>query len=149
MKAKSPSTTKCPDCLGAGTDPSCKPNDEFEYCTTCEGTGYVAAPARKPMALAGTASMSGLSRYAVTASQDCQDCGGSGKDPGELNSWDAGPCPACHGSGMESVERNYLAEAFRIAAGEAQMAPETAHLKAVVEYCREMTSAALSLPEVA
>jgi hypothetical protein len=66
-----------------------------------------------------------------------------------LNPWDAEACPTCHGTGVQTVERNYLAEAFRIAAGESPQSPEPEHVKAVVEHCRKLASAALTLPEVA
>jgi hypothetical protein len=80
--------------------------------------------------------------------QGCDECGGTGRDPGALNPWDPEPCPTCLGTKLQSVERNYLVEAFRIVAGLSHLAPEKEHLKAVIKYCREMTSAALSLPEV-
>ena len=54
------------------------------------------------------------------------------------------PCPDCGGSG----ERNYLAEAFRIAAGQSSLVCERPHLIAIVNHCRDLTSAALILPEV-
>ena len=46
-------------------------------------------------------------------------------------------------------KRNYLAEAFRIAAGHSSLICERPHLIAIVNHCRDLTSAALILPEVA
>jgi hypothetical protein len=66
-----------------------------------------------------------------------------------LNPWDAEQCATCHGAGTQLVERNYLAEAFRIAAGDFLVPPKPEHVKAIVEHCRKLASAALTLPEVA
>lgn len=59
-------------------------------------------------------------------------------------------CSTCNGSGKETILRNYLAEAFRIAADpEANLQFERAHLVALTVYARQTVSALLSLPEVA
>ena len=74
----------------------------------------------------------------------CLTCAGVGTlDHKEVEGAD--PCADCGGSG----ERNYLAEAFRIAAGQSQLMCERPHLVAIVNHCRDLTSAALVLPEVA
>jgi hypothetical protein len=79
----------------------------------------------------------------------CEDCGGTGRDIGALDPWDGVICPRCAGSGRETVIRNYLAEAFRIAANpECRVPVERVHLVAVIEYCRQVVSAVASLPEV-
>lgn len=74
----------------------------------------------------------------------CPACDGIGTlDPKTEEHPD--PCPDCGGNG----KRNYLAEAIRIAAGHCPMNPEKGHLIAIVNHCRDLTSAALILPEVA
>ena len=79
----------------------------------------------------------------------CLTCDGAGTvetttlDPTMGDDFD--PCPDCGGSG----KRNYLAEAFRIAAGQSSLVCERPHLVAIVSHCRDLTSAALILPEVA
>jgi len=81
---------------------------------------------------------------------NCQDCGGTGFDPGTVNPREPEDCPACHGSGKETILRNYLAEAFRIAADPAtNLQLERVHLVALTAYARQTVSALLSLPEVA
>ena len=79
----------------------------------------------------------------------CEDCGGTGRDIGVLDPWDGGVCPRCAGSGQETVIRNYLAEAFRIAANPEMPRPvERVHLVAIIQYCRQVVSAVAGLPEV-
>jgi hypothetical protein len=74
----------------------------------------------------------------------CQGCGGRGYDPGNVNAREPEDCPACLGSGKEIVVRNYLAEAFRIAADpETNVQLERAHLVAVTVYARQTVSALL------
>jgi hypothetical protein len=73
---------------------------------------------------AGTIQPETLTPHGVEEPHICIDCGGSG-------------------------ERNYLAEAFRIAAGKSSLICERPHLVAIVNHCRDLTSAALILPEVA
>jgi hypothetical protein len=82
---------------------------------------------------------------------DCQDCGGKGYDSGGVNTQEAEDCSSCHGSGKETVLRNYLAEAFRIAADpRTNLQLERAHLVALTAYARQTVSVLLtSLPEVA
>jgi hypothetical protein len=33
---------------------------------------------------------------------DCEDCGGTGRDPGSLSPFEPEDCPACNGTGQES-----------------------------------------------
>jgi hypothetical protein len=74
----------------------------------------------------------------------CVTCAGAGTlDPSHTE--DCDPCSDCGGSG----ERNYLAEAFRIAAGNSSLACERSHLIAIVSHCRDLVSATFVLPEVA
>jgi hypothetical protein len=81
---------------------------------------------------------------------DCQDCGGRGYDPGGANPQEAEDCLACHGSGKETILRNYLAEAFRIAANpQANLKLERAHLVALTAYARQTVNALMSVQEVA
>lgn len=62
-----------------------------------------------------------LARPVVARIQEvCDDCGGSGVDIGGLSATEAVVCPSCDGRGRQIVVRNYLAEALRIAAGQAQ-----------------------------
>jgi len=82
--------------------------------------------------------------------ETCEECGGSGCDPGGIDPWDSEPCPACHGAKTRRVIRNYLAEAFQIAGNLGGARPvERQHLVAVIQHCREVVSALISLPEVA
>ena len=46
------------------------------------------------------------------------------------------------------VATNPLGEALRIASGQSRREPERAHLVAVIEHCRKLVSAMMSLPEV-
>jgi len=88
--------------------------------------------------------------FVVAVEQDCSFCGGRGDDPGNVDPFSAGePCPECGGSKKETVTRNYLGEAFKIAMGTGTMQPEKAHIVATIEYCRLLSSAALMLPKVA
>jgi hypothetical protein len=79
----------------------------------------------------------------------CSECGGSGLDPGGIDPWGPEPCPVCHGAGTQKVTKNYLAEAFRIVGNpQCAMPVEHAHLVAIVQYCRQIVSAVVGLPEV-
>jgi hypothetical protein len=81
---------------------------------------------------------------------NCDECGGSGFDPGGLDPWGPDPCPTCHGAKTQWITRNYLAEAFQIAASPESTRPvERRHLVAVIQHCREAVSALVVLPEVA
>ena len=125
--------------------------DESRFARECmqHPNGYQGVIARKPVGSTSAPAGPANSGHPTRVTQECEDCGGSGRDPGALNPWDPEACSSCHGAGVQTVERNYLAEAFRIAAGESLRAPEPEHVKAVVEHCRKLASAALSLPEVA
>ena len=79
----------------------------------------------------------------------CDECGGSGFDPGGIDPWGPEPCPVCHGAGTQKITKNYLAEAFRIIGNPHCAVPvERAHLVAIVQYCRQLISAVVALPEV-
>ena len=81
---------------------------------------------------------------------NCEDCGGSGFDPGGIDPWGPEPCPACRGAKTRRITRNYLAEAFQIAANPESTRPvERQHLVAVIQHCRKAISALVILPEVA
>src|SRR5579864_3509935 len=87
--------------------------------------------------------------YVVELDLPCDECGGSGFDPGGIDPWGPEPCPVCRGAGTQRITKNYLAEALRIAANPECLAPvERAHLVAIVKYCRQVVSAAMGLPEV-
>ena len=107
--------------------------------------------AAHPPARATTIAPEPLPPFSDLTEINCQDCGGKGYDPGSVNPRAPEECPTCHGSGKETVLRNYLAEAFRIAADpEADLRLERAHLVALTAYARQTVSALLmSLPEVA
>jgi hypothetical protein len=80
---------------------------------------------------------------------NCEECGGSGFDPGGIDPWGPEPCPTCHGAKTQRITRNYLAEAFQIAANPESTRPvERQHLVAVIQHCREAVSALVSLPAV-
>jgi hypothetical protein len=81
--------------------------------------------------------------FTVEVEQDCEECGGTGTDPGSLNPWDGEPCRRCRGAKREFVIRQYLAEAFRIAAGESNRVAERAHLVALTQYARQTVNALL------
>jgi hypothetical protein len=81
---------------------------------------------------------------------NCEECGGSGFDPGGLDPWGPELCPVCHGAKTQRITGNFLAEAFRIAANqESTRSIERQHLIAVIQHCRETVSALMVLPEVA
>jgi hypothetical protein len=104
-----------------------------------------------PPARANTIAPEFLPPFSDLVEVACQDCGGACYDPGSLDAVAAESCPTCLGSGKEIVLRNYLAEAFRIAADpEANLRLERAHLVALTAYARQTVSALLmSSPEVA
>jgi hypothetical protein len=91
-----------------------------------------------------------LSAYIVEVDVNCEECGGSGVDPGGIDPWGPEVCPKCQGAKTHRITRNYLAEAFQIAANpESTRQIERLHLVAVIQHCREAVSALVSLPEVA
>jgi len=78
----------------------------------------------------------------------CDDCGGTGRDIGALDSWDGEVCSRCAGSGQETVTKNYLAEALRIAGNPQCTVPiERAHLVAIIQYSRQVVGAAMCRPK--
>jgi hypothetical protein len=108
-------------------------------------------PQPKPVARASdTPRPDLLARYLIEVDVPCEECGGSGFDPGGLDPWGPEPCPACAGAKTQRIARNYLTEAFHIAANPNSACPvERRHLTAVIQHCREAVSALVSLPEVA
>lgn len=90
------------------------------------------------------------SPYSREVEVNCDECGGSGLDPGAIDPWGPEVCPRCRGAKTETITRNYLAEAFQIAANaDNQRQIERQHLVAVIQHCRQAVSALVSLPEVA
>jgi hypothetical protein len=76
-----------------------------------------------------------INGYVKEVEQECQDCGGSGCDSSSLDPF-GDICKSCMGSGKETVIRNYLAEALRIAGNPGCLVPvERTHLVAIVQYC--------------
>lgn len=108
-------------------------------------------PKRIPPARARPTAPEPLPPFSDLVEIACQDCGGEGYDPGSVNTRELEDCPACRGSGKETILRNYLAEAFRIAADpEANLQLERAHVVALTAYARQTVSALMmSLSEVA
>jgi hypothetical protein len=89
------------------------------------------------------------SPYTVELDLPCDECGGSGFDPGGIDPWGPDLCPACHGAKTQKITRNYLAEAFRIAGNPECLVPvERAHLVAIVQYCRQAVNAVVGLPQI-
>jgi len=104
-------------------------------------------PSERPIQRARPAAPS---PYIVEVEVNCDECGGSGFDPGGIDPWGPEVCPKCHGSKTHKITRNYLAEAFQIAANpESTRTVERQHLVAVIQHCRQAVSALVSLPEVA
>jgi hypothetical protein len=90
-----------------------------------------------------------LPPFIIEIEVNCDECGGSGYDPGGIDPWGPDLCPACHGAKTQKITRNYLAEAFQIAANPESTRPvERQHLVAIVQYCREAVSAVVGLPEL-
>ena len=90
------------------------------------------------------------SQFVIEQEIACEECGGSGFDPGGIDPWGPEVCPKCRGAKTQKVIRNYLAEAFQIAANPDSMRPiERRHLVAVIQHCREVVSALVTLPEIA
>jgi hypothetical protein len=89
-----------------------------------------------------------LAQAASYVELPCEECGGSGFDPGGIDPWGPEPCPLCRGAGTQKVTKNYLAEALRIAGNpECTVPVERAHLVAIVQYCRQVVSAAMCRPK--
>jgi len=87
--------------------------------------------------------------YIVQLEQNCEECGGTGFDPGGVDPWGPEPCPVCLGAKTQTIIRNYLTEAFQIAANHNSSRPvERQHLVAIIQHCRDMVSALAGLPEV-
>ena len=79
---------------------------------------------------------------------DCEECGGSGFDPGGVDPWGPEPCSVCHGTKTQRIIRNYLGEALRIVGNtECTLPVERAHLVAIVQYCRQVVDAAMCRPK--
>ena len=87
--------------------------------------------------------------YVAEVEVNCEECGGSGYDPGSLDPWGPEVCSVCHGAKTQTITRNYLAEAFQIAGNPDSLRPiERLHLIAIIQHCRQAVSALMSLPEV-
>ena len=113
-------------------------------------SGHWVAPRGIPPGSAMTVGPEPLPPFSDLVEIDCQDCDGKGYDPGGINPQEAEECSACRGSGKEMVLRNYLAEAFRIAANpQANLQLERAHLVALTAYARQTVNALMSIQEVA
>ena len=84
-----------------------------------------------------------FAQYSTTEEIECQDCSGTGRDYGSLDPFCAEVCRHCAGSGREVITRNYLAEAFRIAADPGStIEPKREHLVAVISHARQVVNAA-------
>jgi hypothetical protein len=81
------------------------------------------------------------SPYTAESEIDCDECGGSGVDPGGLNAYEPEDCPVCHGTKHQTVTRNYLGEAFALASGQSSRQIEREHLAALDAYSRQLMSA--------
>jgi hypothetical protein len=112
---------------------------------------YLPAPRPKPASKAAeTVQPETHSPYILEVEVNCDECGGSGFDPGGIDPWGPEPCPACRGAKTQRITRNFLGEAFQIAANPDSTRPvERQHLVAVIQHCREAVSALVILPEVA
>lgn len=65
---------------------------------------------------------------------ECQTCGGSGFDSGALDP-EGEVCPGCMGRGVETIQRNYLQEAFALISNpNSTRVPERQHLVALTQY---------------
>jgi hypothetical protein len=105
-------------------------------------------PKAIPPRRARTVAPEPLPPFSALVEIPCQDCGAKGYDAGSLNPHQREVCPACQGSGKETVLRNYLAEAFRIAADpKTNLQLERAHLVALTAYARPTVSALIGLVE--
>ncbi len=84
----------------------------------------------------------------VEVEEECEECGGSGYDCGSLSPIEPEDCPACFGSGKQIAVHNYLAEALRIAAGNSSMFARREHLLAVIQHCRGLVGAVMSIADI-
>src|SRR5579862_4597073 len=84
----------------------------------------------------------------VEVEEECEECGGNGYDWGSLSPIDPEECPACLGSGKQTVMRNYLAEALRIAAGKSARLAQREHLVAVIQHCRGLVGAVMGIADI-
>jgi len=134
-------------------DPSAFVRDDFKNAPreSAEISARSVTPSPKPAGRAlETVRPETLSPYIKEVEVNCDECGGSGFDPGAIDPWGPEVCPKCRGARTERITRNYLAEAFQIAANPDSIRPvERQHLIAVIQHCREAVSALVSLPEVA
>ena len=82
--------------------------------------------------------------YTVETTVECEDCSGTGTNLYNSNPFEWEPCEG-HGciDGKVKVMRQYLAEAFRIAAGE-KITVEAGHLTALTAYARATVSALMA-----
>ena len=96
----------------------------------------------------GDSVVPGPERFIVRTEGQCEDCGGSGYDRGSVHPMEPEDCPTCHGSGKQVVVRNYLAEALRIAAGGSSIAAQREHLQAVIQHCRGLLGALMSIADI-
>jgi hypothetical protein len=115
------------------------------------GTPHMPTPQPRPAGRAlETVRPETLSPYIIEMEVNCDECGGSGFDPGSIDPWGPEVCPTCHGAKTQTITRNYLAEAFQISANPDSIRPvERQHLVAVIQHCRELVGALMSFPEVA
>jgi DnaJ-class molecular chaperone len=86
--------------------------------------------------------------YLVEIEEECEECGGSGYDCGSLSPIDPDECPACYGSGKQRIMHNYLAEALRIASGKSAILAQREHLLAVIQHCRSLVGALMSVADI-
>lgn len=111
---------------------------------------YAQSREPRPVAITLESTRPDVAPYILEVEVNCDECGGSGFDPGGIDPWGPEVCPACHGAKTQRIIRNYLAEAFQIAANPENTRPvERQHLIAVIHHCRQAVSALVSLPEVA
>lgn len=83
--------------------------------------------------------------FVARVEEKCEDCGGAGYDWGSLRPMDPAICPTCQGSGTQTVVRNYLAEALRIAAGKSSRLAQREHLEAVIQHFRDLVGALIAI----
>ena len=74
---------------------------------------------------------------------DCEECGGTGVDPGGLNAYEPEDCRVCHGAKRMTITRNDLWEAFAITSGQSDRPIERQHLTAMDAYSRQVLNLSL------